>query len=524
MTAPHATTPRAGGPRVVTAEEAVRRIPDGATVVSDGFTMMGVAEEILREIERAYLAEGRPKGLTWVHAAGQANAEGGVEHLAHPGLVATVVGSHWGLAPRMSRLLRSGEVAGVCLPQGQLATLLRSSAAGRPGQLTTTGIGTFVDPRREGGLINEAARAAGRSYVDVLEVDGAEYLYYRALHADVAIIRATRVDAAGNAAMDGEAVALDALAAASLVRNRGGTVLCQAAEQVPLGTIPARDVVVPGALIDYVVPTTDREAAHRQTHRAAFEPAFLGGVSGQTTGELADPGQLGDDARAQIGRLAIREVRPGAVLNVGTGIPGDTVGRALHEVGLLDEVHLTMESGVWGGVSAGGLDFGIAYGPRAILPHAQQFDFYHGGGVDVTFMGAGQIDPAGNVNVSKLGDRLIGCGGFIDIVQAAKAVVFCFSVGGGRPKLVPEVDQVTFAAGPAVAAGQRVRYVCELGVFDLDAEGLVLTELSTEASVAQLRELTGLPLRVSPELTRFAPLTGPTGPTPTPTPPREDVA
>jgi propionate CoA-transferase len=496
--------------RTVTADEAAAAIPDGATVATDGFGMMGVPEAVLAAIERSFLARAQPRGLTLVHAAGQSNRVDGIEHLAHAGLVRRVVGSHWGMAPRMSALLAASRAEAVCLPQGQIAQLYQAIAAGRPGILTTIGRGTFVDPRRGGGKVNDAALRSETDHVRLVEVSGETHLLYAAFPIDVAIVRVTSVDEDGNGSCEEEAVWLDALALAQAARTSGGLVICQARRRVSAGTIPPREVVLPGCLVDLVVVAEDAEHDHRQTDASVFDARYVtadvpgGGLTDTLDGDPADPGagrpagRLGTDLAdvELIGRRAVRLIAAGDVLNLGTGIPGDVVAPAIVDAGLSDRITVTVESGVHGGRPVGGNDFGVAVRPSAIIPHAAQFDLYRGA-LDVTFMGVGQLDRFGDVNVTSLGGRLIGCGGFIDITQGTPRVYFCARLGGRHAKLVERVEQVSFNAREARARGQEIRYLTELGVFELDDDGLVLVEVALGNGVRErIAALAPFPLRV----------------------------
>ncbi|HYM49673.1 MAG TPA: CoA-transferase [Candidatus Limnocylindrales bacterium] len=454
--------------------DAVAAIPDGATVATDGFTMMGVAEAVYEGIEQAFRQTGHPRDLTIVHAAGQSDRVVGFEHFAQDGLARRIVGPHWGLMPKMSAFLYAGGAEAVCLPQGQLSTLYRTIAARRPGQLSRIGLGTFVDPRIEGGKVNAPARERAPDYVDLLQVGGEEVLLYRAFPIDVAIVRMTQVDEAGNGSQDEEAVTLDALALAQAARNHGGVVICQAKRLVSRGAIAPKQVQVPAALIDLVVIAPDPERQHRQTAGTPFDPRFITAAPGGRV-ELA---RAEFSTRLVIGRRAVRLLHDGDVVNLGTGIPGDTIGPALAEAGLADRVTMTVESGVYGGVPQGGVDFGISAYPSAIIPHPSQFDFYNGGGLDATFMGAGQVDREGNVNVSKLGGRVIGAGGFIDITQSARMVCFCLPFESRHARFVERVDHLTFSATQARSNGQQVFYVTDRAVFSLDDGGLVMLEIA----------------------------------------------
>jgi propionate CoA-transferase len=466
--------------KVSSVAQAVAAIPDGATVAVDGFTLMGVAEAIYEGIEAAFRATGHPRQLVIVHAAGQSNRTIGFEHFAVEGLPKRIVGSHWGLMPKMSSFLGQGLAEAVCLPQGQLSTLYRAIAAGRPGNLSRIGLGTFVDPRIEAGKINQPARDHAPDYVAIERIDGQEFMLYRSFKIDVGIFRASSVDANGNCSHEDEAVTLDALAIAQATHNSGGIVICQAKKIVPAGSIAPRNVTVPGALVDLVVAAPEPERQHRQTDGTFFDPVY---VSAAFDAELP---QAPFSTRLAIGRRAIRFLHRGDIVNIGTGIPGDTVGPALAEAGLSDLITLTVESGVYGGVPAGGVDFGITAHPSAIIPHASQFDFYNGGGLDATFMGAGQVDRQGNVNVSLLGGRVIGAGGFIDITQSARLVCFCFTLEGRNEKFVEQVDHLTFSAEQAIKNIQQVLYVTERAVFRLAPSGLELIEIAPDADVESI--------------------------------------
>lgn len=485
--------------RLVSVQEAVALIPDGATVAVDGFTLMGVAEALYEGIEVAFRKSGHPRDLVIVHAAGQSNRVVGFEHFAVEGLARRIVGSHWGLMPRMSAFLGEGLAEAVCLPQGQLAVLYRAIAAGRPGTLSRVGLGTFVDPRIEGGKVNEPAKSHAPDYVQLQPIGGQDFIFYRSFKIDVGIFRATTVDQDGNCSHEDEAVTLDALAIAQAAHNSRGMVICQAKKLVPRGAIPPRQVTVPAAIVDVVIQAPEPDRQHRQTDGTFFDPVYVSSASGT---ELP---RAPYSTRLAIGRRAIRFLHQGDVVNIGTGIPGDSVGPALAEAGLSSAITLTVESGVYGGVPAGGVDFGITAHPTAIIPHASQFDFYNGGGLDATFMGAGEIDQEGNVNVSRLGGRIIGAGGFIDITQSARLVCFCFAFEGKHQKFVKRVGHLTFSAEQAQRNNQRVLYVSESAVFELTAGGLELIEVAPGVDPAAVRSRLPFDVRVREPLATMPP-------------------
>lgn len=458
----------------VSMDEVADLIPDGSTVVTDGMTLMGVADEILAEIERSFLESGTPNQLTWVQSAGQSNREIGMSRMAHKGLVKRVIGSHWGLTPKMGELLGNDEAECICLPQGQLSTLYRTIAAGRPGQLSTVGLGTFVDPRVDGGRFNDSAKANvdSEEYVQFVEIDGREYLRYKPIKLDVAIIRGAVIDKLGNLSHREEVSGLDALGIAQAVHNCGGIVIAQVKEIVEPGEIRPRDVTVPGVLVDYAAVTTNPELHHRQTHSfPKYNDELLSGyVTPDNVGRAFEAQEMAEE-RVAIGLRGVQIVESGDVINVGTGIPADTIGRALFQAGKLDDVFLTVESGTYGGIPLGVVDFGAAISPQAIIGHPQQMDFYNGGGVDITFMGTGQVDPDGDVNVSLLGGRAVGVGGFMDITDGAKKVCFLMSASGRHPKFVEKVDQVSFSARRALERGKKVYLASEYYLLEFTDSG-----------------------------------------------------
>ncbi|MBM7825548.1 propionate CoA-transferase [Arcanobacterium pluranimalium] len=455
-------------------------IPNGATVVGNGFTMMGVADEIYFEIEKSFLSKGVPNQLTFVHAAGQSNRIDGLARLAHPGLLKRVIGPHWGLNPPMANVLGADEVEAICLPQGQISTLYRTIAAHRPGQLSTVGLGTFIDPRHDGGRINDSAKAATApdEYVSLMELDGKEYLFYKSFPLDVAIIRGSRIDPDGNMSQEDDVTILDNLAIAQAVHNNGGIVIAQVKEIVERGDIPAREVEVPGVLVDYVMVTSDPAKYHRQTN-ASIEvnwDLLTGYASPEELGEALLSHEL-EPTRIAIGERGAKLVRDGDIINLGTGLPGDSIGRALAVSGQIANITLTVESGTYGGVPLGVVDFGCALHPAAIIGHPQQFDFYNGGGVDITFMGVGQVDGEGNINVSAFAGKAIGCGGFMDIVDGAKRICFLMVADSRHPKWVPEVDQLTFYGKAALDKGQEVYLATEHYLVQLTEDGWKVLEV-----------------------------------------------
>ena len=476
-------------PKFMSAREAVEAyIKDGMTLGYSGFVGAAHAEEISLRIGQSFLETGHPCGLTLMYAAGQGDgAQRGMNHFGEEGLVTRVIGGHWGLAPRLQKLALENKLAAYNLPQGVISHLFRDIAAGKPGVLTHVGLQTFVDPRLEGGKINDMARQS-EDLVQLLTINGEEKLLYKAIPIDVAIIRATYADTMGNCTMEHEGVLAEGLAAAQAAKNSGGKVIVQVKKVVEYGTLDPRLVKLPGIYVDAVVVAEDEN--HGQTFGTYYNPAY----SGECRVPVDSLAPLPQDERKVIARRAAMELVPNAVVNLGIGMP-EGVAAVAAEEGLQGMV-LTTESGTIGGIPAGGKDFGVTTNPDCVLDQPAQFDFYDGGGLDVAFLGLAQMDREGNINVSKFGPKIAGCGGFINITQNARKVVYCgtFTAGGLKvsvengglqvrnegkvKKLIDAVEQVTFSGKYAQKKGQQVLYITERAVFELTEAGVELKEIA----------------------------------------------
>lgn len=480
----------ASGPHtslVRSVESAMELIRSGETIATSGFVGCGTPDALLDGLARRFRESGDPAGLTLLFAAGQGDGgEQGLNRLAEPGLLRRVVGGHWGLIPRVAALAVSGQIEGWNLPQGVISRLYRDMAAGLPGTVSRIGLHTFVDPRSQGGRVNERTTD---DLVEVVHLGGEELLFYRATPIDVALLRGTSADEHGNITMEREALTLDNLAMACAARNNGGKVIVQVERIVSAGTLDPRLVKIPHILVDAVVVAPPE--LHRQTYATAFNPGYAHEV--RIPLDLIPPMPMNE--RKIAARRAAMELPDGGVVNLGIGMP-DGVSTVAAEEHVIDRITLTTEPGIVGGMPASGGDFGAALNPDALIDQNQQFDFYQGGGLDLTVLGMAELDADGNVNVSRFGPRLTGAGGFIDISQSARTVVFVgtFTAGGmqvgisdgrltilseGRSrKLVRHVEQVTFNGRYAASLGQRVLYVTERAVFAATPEGLRLIEVA----------------------------------------------
>ncbi len=501
--------------KVISAEAAVRVIRDGDTVALGGFVGVDVPEELAAAVEQRFLDTGSPRDLTLTFAAGPGDRQTkGLNHFARAGMVRRAIGGHWAMGPALGRLVVENAIEAYCFPQGVMAHLFRDIAAHRPGAITKVGLGTFADPRVDGGKLN--ARST-EDLVELIELRGEEYLFYPTFPINVALVRATTADTEGNLSFEREPLTTDMLALAQAAKNCGGIVIAQVERVTDRHRLAPQMVRVPGILVDAVVVA--RPENHPQTFAVGYDPAFTGEVhapSGNGATASALPG-ASLDARAVIARRAARFLRRNAVVNLGIGMP-EGVARVADEEGVLDLITLTVEPGAIGGRPAGGLSFGASTNPQSIIDQASMFDFYDGGGLDQAFLGFAEVDAEGNVNVSRFGSRLAGAGGFINISQNARRVYFLGTFAahsrqevvdgrlqilhpGRTPKIVEKVSHVTFNGRRAAARGQTVRYLTERCTFRLTADGLELVELAPGVDLER-DVLAQLPFRpaISPDL------------------------
>lgn len=474
--------------KVMSADEAIARIGDNAVVTTTGFVQSCIPEALHAALEKRFVETGAPRDLTLIMCAGAGDSKGlGTGRLHHDGLLKRVIAANFGRMPKVAQAAQDDKIQGYNLPQGVISKLYRSCASGSPGLFTRVGLHTYVDPRLGGGKVNTKTK---EDLVKLVEVDGKEWLFYKATPINVALIRATSADPLGNLSMEREALTLDVLAQAMAAHNNGGIVIAQVERIVAEGSIKPKDVKVPGILVDCVV-IADPPEMHRMNYGVMYDP----GLAGEVRVTVDSLPTMDLDERKIIARRASFELPPNGVINLGVGAP-DGVANVANEEKVTPYLVMTTEAGAVGGVLAGGSSFGSSANAHSILDQNQMFDFYHGGGLDLTCLGMAECDSIGNVNTSKFGGKLNGCGGFIDISQNARAVVFAgtFTAGGlkvaiedgkirilqeGRAKkFVRQVEQVTFSGKYAAQKGQPVIYVTERCVFQLTEHGLELIEVA----------------------------------------------
>lgn len=481
--------------KIITAKQAAYLVPNGVTLGTNGFMGTTFAEEIAEELEIRFLETGEPNNLTLLFCAAQGdNMKKGLHHLAYEGMIRRTIGGHYGMAKKIGELVVKNKIIAYDLPQGVISHLLRTAAAHQPGELTRVGLGTFVDPRLSGGKMNERTQKE-EDLVQLVTLNGQEYLFYKSIPVDFCIIAGTYADEDGNISFEREGVKCEALAMATACKNSGGTVAVQVQRVVKSGSLDPRKVEIPGVLVDYVVVASDLKYC-MQNWITQYNPGF----SGEHRVGAADSAPCPLNNKKVITRRAAMELENGGVVNLGVGIPEYISSVALEE-GITHKFSLTVENGLFGGNPQSGLDFGVSLNPDCMVTMPAMFDFYQGGGLDQAFVGFAQCDEAGDVNVSKFGDRMPGCGGFIDITQTAKKVYFCgtFSAGGlkteignGRLRVLQEgkamkfcrqIEQVTFSAKTALANNQPVLYITERAVFRLTKDGLTLCEAAPGVDV-----------------------------------------
>ncbi|MDR0828007.1 MAG: hypothetical protein LBN33_09065 [Desulfovibrio sp.] len=477
--------------KVISAKEAAALVKDGSTLGVGGFVGSGVPEELLIALKERFLESKSPRDLTLFHTAAVGDGKTrGCNHLGHEGLVKKLYCAHIGLEPELNKLTVGNKISTFMVPQGVTSHLLRAIAGGKVGVLTHVGLKTFADPRLEGCRANEAARASGEDIVELHTLCGKEQLLYKSFPINICFIKASYGDTNGNLSLVEEGTHGDQLEMAAAVHNSGGIVIAQVNKIVAPGSLPAQEVKVHSVMVDYVV-----EGKAENNVQFFLFPEYrkecAGSVRIPAGAIAAEPLTV----RKIIGRRGAFELKPNTLVNLGIGIP-DSVAGVAGEEGFADKITLSIESGILGGVPLPGVGIGGSTNPVAMYKHPDIFDVYDGGGIDLSCLGAAQIDPMGNVNVSKFGGRVVGPGGFVNISQNAKKVCFCGTFTAGKAeydikdgkltivkdadgiKFVKEVEQVSFSGDYAIQSGQAILFITERAVFALTPKGIMLTEIA----------------------------------------------
>lgn len=475
----------------IDSKKAAELIPDKAVIALEGFLGSDVPEEILENIKSRFESEGHPRDLDVWHSAGIGDGDNrGTNNFAVKGLLHRLVGGHWALAPKLQPLAADNDFEAFNFPQGVLSQIFRDAAAKKPVQISNVGLGTFIDPDVSGGRLNDAAKES--TLVNKMKIHGQDYLAYEVPKPNVALVRGTFADEKGNVTFEEEPLTLAATSVAMAAHNNGGKVFVQVKRVVKEGSLKPKDIRIPGVLVDYVVEAED-ESMTMQSTSTQYNPDFIN----QNVIKKDNSTKMPLDAKKVIARrAAMFKNKSDTVVNFGIGKYPESVSAILKEQGEDKNMETTVEPGTFGGVALGGGDFGCAIAPEATIDEPYMFDFYDGGGIDMTFLGLAEADKAGNVNVSKFGPKIAGTGGFVDITQNTKKIVFTgtFMAGGLKEevtdhrlnilkegkfgKFVNNVEQITFSGPVAYDNQQEVYYVTERAVFKLAKEGLELIEVA----------------------------------------------
>lgn len=473
--------------KIMTAAEAAAMVKDGAVLNTEGFVQAGLSETLNKALEQRFLETGHPKDLTLFTIAGQgAGAGTGADHFAHEGMVKRLIAGHYNLAPTLRTMAIEGKIEAYNLPQGTMAQMVRDAAGKRVGTITHVGLNTYVDPRIEGAKVNANTT---EDIVKLIEIEGEQKLLFLSQPLDVTFIRGTYADESGNISLDKECCSLDATSLAQCAKNNGGLVFVQVEKVVANGSLDPRKVKIPGIYVDGVI------IAEGNDNCQIYNQEYDGSMTGDFRVPLGSLEPPALDAKKIVARRAAMELEDDVVVNLGIGVP-EFVSAVANEEGIGDKMTLTVEAGPVGGVPQGGSRFAGSVNVDCILDQPYQFDFYDGGGIDQAFLGLAQVDEAGNLNVSKFGGRIAGCGGFINISQNAKKVYYLgtFTTGGLKiatgdgkltivqegksKKFIKEVEQITFSGPYAAKIGQPVMYITERAVFELREDGVYLTEVA----------------------------------------------
>ena len=481
--------------KVTSAEEAVKHVKDGAIVAVNSSSGLCCPDAVLAALGERFDKEGAPRDLTSVHpiAAGDFFGTKGVDHIAKSGMLSRIIGGSYPSGPTKAeppliwQMITANEIKAYNVPSGIVFDMLREGAAKRPGVLTKVGMKTFVDPDLEGCAMNDAAR--DEPIVSRKSFEGEDWLYFRSIQPDVAIIRASTADERGNLSFEQEGAYLGAMEMALSARNSGGIVIAQVRRVAMNGSIRPHDVRVSGILVDHVVEAPDQ----LQTTATPYDPAI--------SGELIRPLHTFRTAEFNIGKVIARrvaqELKSGWAVNVGFGISAN-VPRILVEENLHGAVTWMIEQGAVGGIPLLDFKFGCSANAEAFVASPHQFSYFQAGGFDASLLSFLEVGKDGSVNVSRLSStphRTAGAGGFVDITARARKIVFSgnFNAGarmrvedgkliidkeGKIAKFVDKVDQVSFSGERAREQQQDVTYITERCVIRLIEGELVVTEVA----------------------------------------------
>jgi propionate CoA-transferase len=477
--------------KVVTAAEAAKLVQDGSTLGVQGIICTSIPEDLIQALAARYRETGSPKNIVLFYESGIGdNAEGGMNALAQEGLIGELHCAHLGTSPKMAALVTGNKFPAFIVPQGVNAQLVRAIAGKKPGVFTHVGLKTYADPRVEGCKANQAARDSGKDVVQLINLDGTEFLRYLPRKVDVCFIRATSADILGNLSIEKESIEFDQFDMATATRNSGGIVIAQVERVVERGCIKPHEMIIPATLVDYVVVADPKN--HRQCIADDFyHPEWCGEVRLPLSEVKLAP----ISERKVCARRAAFLLKKNNHVNLGIGMP-EAVSDVAAEEGFSPDIMMSVECGIFGGVPLGGLRICSAHNPDCIISHVDTFDIYDGGGINLAVLGAAEIDKFGNVNVSKFNGRIVGPGGFINITQSTQTVAFVgtftaggnkYEIGGGNLKIVQEgrnikfkktVEQITFSGEYAAETGKDVLYITERAVFKLVKGGIKLIEIA----------------------------------------------
>lgn len=497
---------------IITARQAAGLIHDGMTVGISGFGSFASPDRVLEAIRSRFREENSPKNLTIVSgvAPGDFAEDGcGLSKIKDEGIISTLIASHLRMSPAIGRACSENKIAAFSMPLGVYGQLMSAIGGKRPGIVTHVGLNTYADPRQDGCKMNGLARQQDREIVQLLNIDGREYLFYKSFKIDICILHASYADADGNISLENEPVHGDLLELASAVHNNGGIVIVEVNDIVEPGSLDPRNVLIHKCCVDYVVKVEGNDNT-----ALAYHPEMIGAVRSFGANVPAMPFSY----KKVIARRAVMEFRKGDLVNLGIGIPASAANVA-NEEGLSRDVTLSLETGVYGGVPVDGPLFGAAVNPDSISRSADTFTIYDGGGLNMTVLGCAEVDSEGNVNVSKFSGRCVGPGGFVNISQNTPKVCFAFSFTSGKSdiavedgkliirkdgsagKFIKTCEHITFSSQFAQDTNQTVLFITERCVFQLKDKRLILTEIAPGIDLRKdILDLMGFMPEISPEL------------------------